>query len=405
MIPPKEMQKEYFERLEAADLAEEKPLREHPKDVASRFDERKKWYGKQFPGLEAALLASAEFEVGRAKALVKSAGIRVFKRSKLAKEALAPAQEMLEQAKALAEESKNIDKDPETPYLKEMKRAKDAGDAYRVYLKARRKNLDSSAFYLDVADHFIELKRKDLALRVLSNIAEMNLESAPLLRILGHRLLQIGEAELAAIVFEEVLEIREEEPQSYRDLALAKMALGENKRAAELLWEVASRPWDDRFEAVDQIALAELNRLIAREGDSVKPGGMDDALGYAMPADLRVILTWDADNTDIDLWVIDPSGEVCKYDHSRTVTGGRMSNDFTQGYGPEEFVIKDALPGEYIIKANYYGNSQQTLAGATTIQAEIFTDYGRSSEDSKSITLRLRDKEDVVEVGRVNLGE
>ena len=131
---------------------------------------------------------------------------------------------------------------------------------------------------------------------------------------------------------------------------------------------------------------------------------MDKKLLQPMPADLRVVLTWDADNTDIDLWVIDPSGDVCKYDHNRTVTGGRMSEDYTEGYGPEEFVIKNALPGEYTVKAHYYGNSQQTLAGATTIQAEIFTNYGRSSEKSESITLRLRDEEEVVEVGKVSAG-
>ena len=80
-----------------------------------------------------------------------------------------------------------------------------------------------------------------------------------------------------------------------------------------------------------------------------------------------------------------------------------MSEDFTGGYGPEEFVIRNALPGAYTVKAHYYGNRQQTLAGATTIQARIFTDYGGSSESSESITLRLRDEEEVVEVGKVGV--
>ena len=292
--------------------------------------------------------------------------------------------------------------DPKAPYLKEMKRAK-GDEVYQVYLKARRKNLDSSAFYLEVADHFVQIGRRDLAMRALSNIAEMDLENAPLLRILGHRLLQIGEAEAAAAVFEEVLAIREEEPQSYRDLANAKLALGDKKRAAELLWEVVRKPWDRRFHEVAQIALVELNHLIALGGEALKPEGMGSRLTKPMPVDLRVVLTWDADNTDIDLWVVDPAGEVCKYDHDRTVTGGRMSDDYTQGYGPEEFVIKNALPGEYTIKANYYGNSQQTLAGATTIQATITTHYGRPNEETQSVTLRLREEGEVVEVATVRV--
>jgi Ca-activated chloride channel family protein len=76
-----------------------------------------------------------------------------------------------------------------------------------------------------------------------------------------------------------------------------------------------------------------------------------------------------------------------------------MSPDFTQGYGPEEFMLKRALPGKYVIKVNYYGNTQQILAGATTIQVMLITDFGRENEQQKAITLRLKEKEEVVEVG------
>ncbi|MFT5110364.1 MAG: Ca-activated chloride channel family protein, partial [Pseudoalteromonas tetraodonis] len=293
--------------------------------------------------------------------------------------------------------------DPKAPYLKALKRTK-GDNAYPLYLKFRKKNSDSSAFFLDVADFFIERERHDLALRVLSNIAEMDLENAPLLRILGHRLLQLGEAESAVAVFEEVLQIRGEEPQSYRDLAMAKQAVGDMQRAAELLWEVVKGSWDDRFSDIELIALGELNALIAIGGKGLIPQGMDSRLLSPMPVDLRVVLTWDADNTDMDLWVVDPTGEVCKYSHNRTITGGRMSDDFTGGYGPEEFLIKRALPGKYLVKAHFYGNHQQTLAGATTIQAKITTAFGQSSEKTESVTLRLNGEDEVIEIGAVEAG-
>ena len=294
--------------------------------------------------------------------------------------------------------------DPKTPYLKKLKRAKPEA-LYPEYLKLRRAYSDSSAFFLDVADHFIERGQKDLALRVLSNIAEMDLENAPLLRILGHRLLQLGQTELAVAVFEEVLEVRAEEPQSYRDLAIACEALGDTRRAAELLWDVVKRPWDRRFEGVGLIALGELNALIVRGGKELIPKGMDSRLLMPMPVDLRVVLTWDADNTDLDLWVVDPSGETCKYSHPRTLTGGRMSNDFTGGYGPEEFLIKHALPGKYVVKAHYYGNHQQTLAASTTVQAKITTGFGRKDEKTESVTLRLQGEDEIIEIGGVEIGK
>ncbi len=52
----------------------------------------------------------------------------------------------------------------------------------------------------------------------------------------------------------------------------------------------------------------------------------------------------------MDLWVTDPNKETCYYSHKETLIGGRISNDFTEGYGPEQFLLKKAIqrqiPGE-----------------------------------------------------------
>ncbi len=118
-----------------------------------------------------------------------------------------------------------------------------------------------------------------------------------------------------------------------------------------------------------------------------------------MPLDLRVVLTWDADNTDIDLWVTDPNGETCKYDHNLTYQGGLISRDFTRGYGPEEFVLRMAKPGTYRIQANYYGNTQQIISGITTLQLAFQTGFGTPEFEEKSVTVRLKDIKEVIHVG------
>ena len=44
----------------------------------------------------------------------------------------------------------------------------------------------------------------------------------------------------------------------------------------------------------------------------------------------------DTDHTDIDLHVMEPTGEEVFYGHNRSsTTGAAVSRDFTQGYGPE----------------------------------------------------------------------
>ncbi|MBS0660450.1 MAG: DUF2135 domain-containing protein [Verrucomicrobia bacterium] len=297
---------------------------------------------------------------------------------------------------------------PDTPYLA---RLRSASDAYSAYLSERSANASSSAFFLDCADFFRDEKKDErLALRILSNLAELELEAAPLLRILAYRLQQLGRYELAVPLFERVLEIRGEEPQSRRDLALclARRPQPDLERAARLLWEVAARRWDGRFPEIGVIVLHELNALLdaapaAQRPDPTKLGIDPRCLG-GVPVGLRVVLTWDADLTDIDLWVTDPAGETVNYSTNRGATGGHISRDFTQGYGPEVFTIRRPLPGTYVVRANYYGNRQQKLAGATTVQVEFQTAFGRPNGKTEAVTRRLKDKAEVVEVGSFTVG-
>jgi Ca-activated chloride channel family protein len=114
---------------------------------------------------------------------------------------------------------------------------------------------------------------------------------------------------------------------------------------------------------------------------------------------LRVVMTWDADNSDMDLWVTDPNGERCAYNFPLTYQGGRISRDFTNGYGPEEFALKVAKPGKYKIETNFYGNRQQVLAGATTLQVKLFTGFGTKAQKEKVLTLRLQEAKETVFVG------
>jgi uncharacterized protein YfaP (DUF2135 family) len=119
--------------------------------------------------------------------------------------------------------------------------------------------------------------------------------------------------------------------------------------------------------------------------------------------DLRVVLSWDADLTDVDLWVIEPNGEKCFYSHNRTRMGGRISRDFTQGYGPEEYVVRHGMSGPYQIQANYYGSSQQTLIGPATLLATVYTNFGRPNEEHSTLTVRVTEVEDVIDLGNVEI--
>lgn len=291
---------------------------------------------------------------------------------------------------------------PDSAFARRLRAARPAA-VYAIYLDERDDHADSSAFFLDVADILFERGQRELALRVLSNLAEMNLESRQLLRVLGYRLLQAGAPDLAVPVFERVSRLVEEEPQSFRDLGLAYAASGRSQEAVDALYRVVTGDWDQRFPGVDMIALGELNALVANTRGPLDTRMIDRRLLRNLPLDLRVVLSWDSDNSDMDLWVTDPSGEKTYYGNRLSHQGGWMSNDFTGGYGPEEFLLRDAMPGKYRVEANFFGDRQQVVTGATTLNLQLFTAYGSPRQDAQSVTMRLAGARETVLVGEFDV--
>lgn len=117
--------------------------------------------------------------------------------------------------------------------------------------------------------------------------------------------------------------------------------------------------------------------------------------------DIRIVMTWDADMTDMDLHVVEPSGEVAFYSHNRTTIGGMVTRDFTQGYGPEVYLLRKAMHGTYQIKAKFYGSSAAELVGAVTLQVDVYTNYGRPNERRQSMTFRLTEAKEMFTVGEI----
>ncbi|HEX4382535.1 MAG TPA: VIT domain-containing protein, partial [Myxococcales bacterium] len=227
--------------------------------------------------------------------------------------------------------------DPQVPYLIPLRKAAN-GMAYAAYL-AERTQHQSPAFFLDCAEFFLRDSQKALGLRILSNLAELRLDDPALLRVLAWRLSQAGELDLAAGILEKVLRLRPEEPQSKRDLALVLADRAETKHAHEsdaqrsvsLLMDVADKSWD-RFPEMELIALMEVNRILARADRRDAPldsSRLDPRLHQLLDVDLRVSLAWDADLTDVDLHLFEPSGEHAFYGHNKTAIGGIVSRDMT----------------------------------------------------------------------------
>ncbi|MDR2678323.1 MAG: DUF2135 domain-containing protein, partial [Zoogloeaceae bacterium] len=408
--PPAELREEYDHlraRMRPANVEKQKMER-----VKAEWEARDAWWQKDFPKdkpkretvSKSQGLRSLELEVSAPDAIAAAAP--ATERRALVSAVVAPPgrAENKQDSAPTDDSSLAIQLRPwssNAPYIARMK-ALDDEKAYRVYLDERPDYENSVAFYLDVADQFQQRGRRDLALRVLSNLAEIDLENRQILRILGYRLLAAGEVKTAVLIFRRVLHLAEDEPQSWRDLALAHEAAGEYSAAVEHFHAVASRVFAREFRGIEVIALTEMNAAIekAREkGIPLDTRAIDPVFLKNRPLDLRVVLSWDSDNTDIDLHVIDPNGEEAFYSHPLSYQGGRVSPDNTTGYGPEEYSLKTAKPGKYRVEAKFYGHRQQLISEATTLQLDFFTHYASGKVHKESTTLRLKGAKDRVFVG------
>lgn len=408
--PPAPLRAAYDQRhaLTVADVASERKRRLD--GIARQFAEREQWWNTRWPKdapprpKQESRSVAAPVAMAMAAAPPAPAAPMALDRIELTSSAAADQAEATPERRAKSAPTANSGRitltlapwAPDSAYARRLRDAKPA-QLYPLYLQEREQHADSSAFYLDVADLLLASGQRDLALRVLSNLAEMDLENRHVLRVLGYRLMQAKAPALAVPVFRQVLAMGEEEPQSFRDLGLALEAAGEYQAALASLNEVVVRPWDGRFDGISLIALDELTRLIARE--RVDASAIDPRLRRAMPLDLRVVLSWDSDNSDMDLWVTDPNGERAYYGNRLTYQGGQMSQDFTGGYGPEQFSLRDAKPGTYRIEANYFGSREQLVTGATTLMLRLSTKWGSRDQRDQQVTLRLKDQAETVLVG------
>ncbi|WP_281231132.1 VIT domain-containing protein [Flavobacterium gelatinilyticum] len=271
-------------------------------------------------------------------------------------------------------------------YMKDFQNLNSSELIYQKYLENRSKYEKQVTYYFDVSKLLFRKGDKVLSLKVLSTLAELDLENEELYKTISYLLKQRGNYEKELWITQKILEWRPFDAQSHRDYALA---LVDNKKPQEALDVYKSMLYQEytdeisiRDNGIEEILIMEINNILS-QNKNADASKIDDRLKADLPVDIRVVINWNKDNTDIDLWVTDPRGEDCSYSHKSTEIGGRLSNDFTQGFGPEQFLLKKAIKGKYKIKTNFFGERQNLLSGPTTIMAEVYLHYSDGRQERK----------------------
>lgn len=315
---------------------------------------------------------------------------------------------------------------PDTLYLTALDQAQgdaDKAPARDAYFAQRTSYRTSPSFFLDCAGWFIAHDDAEFGISVLTNLAELRIEDAGLLRVMAWRLREAGMLEMALVALRRVLRLRNEDSQSHRDVALvaselAREAYARGDKAASARYALLSAraykktaltPWDRRAMAIALFAVEEYNVLKAwvedQEWDEpVEIPYLSERLAGVPDCDLRITLAWDADETDVDIHVTEPSGEEAYYAHRRTSSGGRVSEDITDGYGLELYETRHAQEGVYNIRAHYYASHQQTVFGPATCTLTVYSDWGRPNQTQTITSMRLDREREMIPVGTAAYG-
>ena len=289
---------------------------------------------------------------------------------------------------------------PDRPYLKALDAAPDVEAAYRAQEKQYG---DTPAFYFDVAEWTFRKGDAVKAAAIARTALDVPSADHDTRIILAGRLLRYGAYDDAIWLDEHILALTPEKPQATRNLALALIDSAESgklprveaikryERALDLLMKVVLTPWDDDYDGIEIISLMEANRLVAMGvGEGRLSERIDPRLVAMMDVDIRITLEWNTDKTDMDLWVDEPTRERVIYSHPKSLLGGRLSNDMTRGYGPEEYLLKTAPEGEYKVLANVYAADVLNRNGATSVTVRLYRDWGRPTEKMESFVIELQ---------------
>lgn len=394
ITPPQELKAEY-QRIVSQN--KERILEQRRNLLSKAFDktrELKTWWNTDFKSVEKKEYPKITNQSTAQRDSVSSGDIRevmvtgalgIRRKSDMAMEASSAAK-MEERESQPKGKITLVDVESTAEYMKDFQNLQSADVIYQKYLENRSKHEKQVSYYFDISKLLFKKGNKELSLKVLSTLAELDLENEELYKAIYYLLKQRGHYDKELWITQKILEWRPFDAQSHRDYALA---LVDNKKPQEalniyksLLYQEFTDEISMRDNGIEEILIMEINNIL-KQNKNVDGSKIDDRLKADLSVDIRVVINWNKDNTDIDLWVTDPKGEDCSYQHKSTAIGGRMSNDFTQGFGPEQFLLKKAVKGKYKIKTNFFGERQNILSGPTTVMAEVYLYYSDGRQERK----------------------
>ena len=208
--------------------------------------------------------------------------------------------------------------------------------------------------------------------------------------------------------------MRPYEPQSWQQMATCLEAAGKTDLAMACYEVGLAGNWNARFGEFKKILTVDYLHFLKeiesgkqsvtnKDFAKMRLASLTNSQAHK-PTDLLIIIGWNTDRSDVDLHVQEPSGEICFYKNPLTKLGGKITQDVTQGYGPEMYRLETAKSGIYQIKVKYFASDQNRATTRTKVYATIYRRWGSKNETVQRKTLTLERGKEMHQVATLQIG-
>lgn len=251
--------------------------------------------------------------------------------------------------------------------LERMRAISSTSERIRYYLTARKLLGGDKGFHVFAAEIFRD-RSPEVAVRVLSDLAEARPEDAPLLRILARVIDGWGGESVARLLLERAIELAPNEPQSWREIILLEARHGRASHVAS---------WAKRLKTVKKNE--RMSEVYEQTADALarweKASFLDRQTGVDLRAeeknDLTIELMFDTGWCYVDFHVTEPGGERVSWDHTTSKSGATFTGGYTLGYGPEIYTLPRAPRGTYRLALDYFSDDETTIGAETLVHVVV----------------------------------
>ncbi len=251
------------------------------------------------------------------------------------------------------------------------------------------------------------------AIKVLSSLIEQNPGDLTLARDIAFVAMELDEPAQAYNLLRQVALARPFEPTIYPAIGKCLTQLGKADMAI-LFYEIAiEAQFQNRTADYRQIVAVEYMHLLRKIQSDKLDSKLKEYAAHRLMSlnkktdigekDIVITMMWNTDSSDVDLHVLEPNGEDCHYGHRQTKSGGQITRDITDGFGPEMYTLKEAPQGKYQVKVSYFGSNTNRTNMRSKVYLTIYRNYGRTDETVSYKSVELRNRGDLQDVSTIGV--